>query len=84
MAQKPNKKANQGKPVYKPRQQPPAQTQAPAAAKTPAPAASKDGPPKGEKVNWQAMMDSAASASNQSQNTVKPNNKPAVDFAKIH
>ena len=58
MASKPNKKANQGKPVYKVRQ-PAAQASVPpttaAAATEPS-----DTPAKGEQVNWHAVMNNAS------------------------
>lgn len=64
MAQKGYKSKNSGKPIYKARQ--PMATQGPdagsatgAASATSAPVKS-DAPPKGEQVNWQAVMNNAS------------------------
>ena len=53
MAQKPNKKANPGKPIYKARQP----ATAPAAS---ASAATSEGPTKSEPVNWASVMNNAS------------------------
>ena len=78
MASKPNnKKSNQGKPVYKPRQKDAAQATA-----TFAPKQSSNeggGPAKPEQVDWQQVM---TNASNQQQSK-KAASKP-VNFDQIH
>lgn len=77
MASKPNKKHQQGKPVYKPRQQPAAQA---STATAPAPEQKKGVAAGGEQVNWHAVMNNAQKQSEQN----KKSAAAPVDFQQIH